>query len=171
MKIESPAFTQDDVDRFETDLLEHERLALAERLEKISERLAAVGPRVMRGGGAEGWSDHEVLAHIAVVSKFYGVIVHRISSGQMAEIDLLSFVNLRDVAGEQMAEMDPAEILPAALADQRRTAKLLRSIDAASLRREARLKDGGIITAEFVARIPLINHLETHVEQLERSLA
>ena len=100
MKIESPAFTQDDVDRFETDLLEHERLALAERLEKVSERLAAVGPRVMRGGGAEGWSDHEVLAHIAVVSKFYGVIVHRISSGQMAEIDLLSFVNLRDVVGE-----------------------------------------------------------------------
>lgn len=170
MKIESPAFTQADVDRFETELLEHERLALADRLEKVSARLAAVGSRVMRGGGDESWSAHEVLAHIAVVSKFYGVIVHKISSGQMTEIDLLGYVNLRDVAGEQMAEMDPDEILRAALADQQRTARLLRSSDAGSLRREARLKAGGTITAEYVARLPLINHLETHVEQLERSL-
>jgi hypothetical protein len=170
MKIESPTFTQADVDRFEADMLEHERLALGDRLEKVSKRLADVGARVTRGGGAESWSDHEVLGHIAVVSKFYGVIVHRISSGQMTEIDLLSFVNLRDVAGEQMAEMEPAEILRAALADQQRTAKLLRGIDAASLRREARLKEGGTITAEYVARLLLINHLETHVEQLERSL-
>jgi len=27
------------------------------------------------------------------------------------------------------------------------------------------------VTAEFLARFPLINHLEQHVDQLERSLA
>jgi hypothetical protein len=145
-------------------------LALAERLDKVSERLAVIGPRVAAGPGADAWSDHEVLAHIAVVSKFYGVLVHRISSGQMTELDLLSYVNLRDVVGEQMAQPSPTELLEAALADQARTSKVLRTMDAASLRRKAKLSTGGSITAEHVARLHLINHLESHVEQLERSL-
>lgn len=171
MKIESPAFTQADVESFEAELVEHERLALADRLEKVGARLAAVGPRVAAGPGADEWSDHEVLAHIAVVSKFYGVLVHKISSGQMTELDLLSYVNLRDVAGEQMARTEPAELLRTALADQARTAKLLREMDGTALRRRAKVSSGGSISAEYVARLPLINHLESHIEQLERSLA
>src|SRR6266571_466170 len=87
LKIESPGFTQADVEKFEGELIDHERLALASRLEKVSERLAAIAPRIAAGPGAEAWSDHEVLAHIAVVSKFYGVLVHRISSGKMTELD------------------------------------------------------------------------------------
>jgi len=169
MKIESPGFTKADVEKFEGELVDHERLVLASRLEKVSERLAAVGPRVTAGGGGEDWSDHEILAHIAVVSKFYGVLVHRISSGKMTELDLLSYVNLRDVAGEQMAQTQPAELLQAALADQARTAALLREMDSASFRRRAKLATGGSISAEHVARLPLVNHLESHVEQLERS--
>ena len=46
-----------------------------------------------------------------------------------------------------------------------------RGIDDAALRRKATLTTGGTISAEHVARLPLINHLESHVEQLERSLA
>jgi DinB family protein len=170
MKIESTGFTQADVENFEAELRDHERMAMADRLENVSRRLEAIGPKVAAGPGGDSWSDHELLAHIAVVSKFYGVIVHKISSGQMTELDLLSYVNLRDVVGEQMAETEPADLLRAALADQARTAKLLRGMDGAALRRKATLATGGTISAEHVARLPLINHLESHVEQLERSL-
>jgi hypothetical protein len=65
-----------------------------------------------------------------------------------------------------MAQTVPAVLLRAALADQARTAKLLRGMDDAALRRRATLATGGTISAEHVARLPLINHLESHVEQL-----
>ena len=170
MKIESPAFTQADVDRFELELKEHERMALADRLERASARLAAIGPRIVAARGGDSWSDHEVLAHIAVLSKFYGVMVHKISSGQMTELDVLNFVNMRDIAGDQTAQQDPDDILRAALADQARTLKLLRSVDAVALSRTVKLQDGSIVSAEHVARLPLINHLESHIEQLDQRL-
>ena len=170
MKIESTAYTQADLDNFLDELLDHERMALADRLEKASARLAEIAPRIEAGHGADAWSDHEVLAHIAVLSKFYGVLVHRISSGQVTELDMLGNTNLRDVAGEQMAEIEPSELLRTTLADHARTVKLLRSVDATSLRREAKDSSGRSVSAEFLARFPLINHLEEHVDQLYRSL-
>jgi hypothetical protein len=171
MKIESPSFNRSDVERFLDEMLDHDRQALAERLEKASSRLAEIGPRVKAGRGEGEWSEHELLAHIAVLSKFYGVLVHKISSGQMTELDLLENVNLRDVVGEQMAQIEPAELLRMALADQTRTLKLLRSTEASSLRRTARQENGEPISAEEVARLPLINHLEMHVDQLERAVS
>ena len=171
MKIESPDFTQADLHDFLDHQLDRERMVMADRLETASARLAKIAPRIKAGGGADGWSDHEVLAHIAVLSKFYGVLVHRISSGQIDEVDLLSNTNLRDVAGEQMAQIDPSELLPAIQADHARTAKLLRTVNAKSLRREVKEAGGGTVSAEFLARYPPINHLEEHVDQLERSLA
>lgn len=170
MKIESTAFTRADVEEFLDGMLGHERDTLAGRLETASTRLAALGPRVKAGAGGTEWSHHELLAHIAVLSKFYGVLLHKISSGQMSEIDLLENVNLRDVVGEQMAQIEPAELLRIALADQARTLKLLRTIEPSSLRREARMENGEMMSAEEVARLPLINHLEMHVDQLEREL-
>jgi hypothetical protein len=171
MKIESTAFTRADVDQFIDGMLDHDRHLLADRLEKASARLAALGPRIKPGSGETEWSNHEVLAHIAVLSKFYGVLVHKISSGQMSELDLLENVNLRDVVGEQMAQIEPAELLRMALADQARTLKLLRTVEASSLRREAKLENGDMMTAEEVARLPLVNHLEMHVDQLEQALS
>ena len=181
MKIESTAFTRADVEQFLDVLLDHDRQALADRLEKASARLAELAPRIKAGPGENDglalagrspeWSNHEVLAHIAVLSKFYGVLVHKISSGQMTEIDLLENVNLRDVVGEQMAQIEPAELLRMALADQARTLKLLRTVEPVSLRREAKLENGVMMSAVEVARLPLINHLEMHVDQLERSLS
>jgi hypothetical protein len=170
MKIESTAFTRADVEQFLDEMLDHDRNVLADRLEKASERLAALGPRVSAGRGEDEWSDHELLAHIAVLSKFYGVLVHKISSGQMNEVNLLENVNLRDVAGEQMAQMEPAELLRVALADQARTLRLLRTVEPSSLRRKARLETGEMLGADEIARLPLVNHLEMHVDQLERSL-
>jgi hypothetical protein len=170
MKIESTAFTRADVEQFLDGMLDHDRQLLADRLEKASSRLAALGPRVKAGPGGSEWSQHELLAHIAVLSKFYGVLVHKISSGKMSEIDLLENVNLRDVVGEQMAQVEPAELLQMALADQARTLKLLRTVEPSSLRRKARMENGETMSADEVARLPLVNHLEMHVDQLERAL-
>src|ERR1700694_1145538 len=133
MKIESTDFTRADVEQFLDEMLDHDRNLLADRLEKASARLEELGPRVSAGrdprdapaGPSPEWSPHELLPHIAVLSKFYGVLVHKISSGQMTEIDLLENVNLRDVVGEQMAQIDPAELSRMALTDQARTLKLL----------------------------------------------
>jgi hypothetical protein len=170
MKIESTAFTRDDVEQFLDEMLDHDRHLLADRLEKASARLAALGPRIKEGRGETEWSHHEILAHIAVLSKFYGVLVHKISSGQMSEIDLLQNVNLRDVVGEQMAQIEPEELLRMTLADQARTLKLLRTVEPSSLRRKAKLENGEMMSADEIARLPLVNHLEMHVDQLEREL-
>jgi hypothetical protein len=170
MKIESTAFTRADLDQFLDQMLGHDRQVLADRLEKASARLAAVGPKIKAGRGDGEWSNHEVLAHIVVLSKFYGVLVHKISTGKMNELDLQENVNLRDVVGEQMAQIEPAELLRMALAEQARTLALLRSVEPAALRRQARLEDGTLMSAEEVARLPLVNHLEMHVDQLEAAL-
>jgi hypothetical protein len=171
MKIESTAFTRADVEQFLDQMLDHDRHLLADRLESASARLAALGPRIKAGHGETEWSNHEVLAHVAVLSKFYGVLVHKISSGKMSEVDLLENVNLRDVVGEQMAQIEPAELLRMALADQARTLELLRTVEPSSLRRQAKLEDGKMMSAEEVARLPLVNHLEMHVDQLEAALS
>jgi hypothetical protein len=170
MKIESTGFTRTDVEQFLDEMLDHDRRLLADRLERASARLAELGPRVSAGHGDGEWSQHELLAHIAVLSKFYGVLVHKISSGQMTELDLLENVNLRDVVGEQMAQIEPPELLKMALSDQARTLKLLRSAEPASLRRQAKQENGELISAIEVARLPLVNHLEMHVDQLERAV-
>lgn len=172
MKIESPTFTIDDLKGFLDAYVDRERHLLADRLKQASDRLAALGPRVQpERSEKEEWTAHELLAHIAVLSKFYGVLVHRISGGQMAEVDLIGNVNLRDVAGAQMAAMSADELLQAIRADHARTAKLLRTIEPSALRRSATLETGESITAEFIARYPLVNHLEQHVEQLEQQLS
>jgi len=172
VKIESPAFTMDDVKAFMSTYRDRERHLLADRLQRISDRLAEIGPHVaaQQSDGTE-WNAHEVLAHLAVVSKFYGVLVHRIASGKLTDMNLLEAVNLRDAAGKQMSELDPAELLRMTLADHQRTINTLRTVDPASLQNSARVDDGTTMTAEEVARLPLITHMELHVEQLEKLLA
>ena len=171
MEIESTEFTVDDVSSFMASYREHERDVLVERLRQVSRRLATLAPRLdsaSPSGG--GWNAHEVMAHIAVVSKFYGVVMHRIASGQVSEIDLLESVQLRDVAGRQTAELADADLVQAALADQQRAIETLLRLDSEALMRTARMTDGITMTAEDVARLPLIGHLELHLDQLERLL-
>ena len=175
MKIESPAFTLDDVKSFMDTYLDRERDILAERLQKASDRLAALAPRVRAQAGAQAgdeaaWNAHELLAHIAVLSKFYGMLVHRISSGQTPNMDLLEAVHLRDTAGHQMSQLEPPDLLRMTVADHERTINSLRTAEARDLRRTAELGDGITMTAEEVARLPLISHLELHIAELERLL-
>jgi uncharacterized damage-inducible protein DinB len=173
MKIESPTFTMDDLQAFMTSYRDRERHLLADRLQRVSERVAELGPRVKRhvDDTESEWNAHEILAHIAVVSKFYGVLVYRIAGGKLDDMNLLEAVNLRDSAGRQMAELEPGELARQAVADQQRTIQTLREVDPSSLERSARIDDGTSMTAEQVARMPLIAHLEMHVEQLEKMLS
>lgn len=170
MKHESTAFTATDLQKFLDEMVDHDRIVLADRLQAASDRLAEVAQRVSAGRGTDAWSAHEVLAHIAVLSKFYGVVFHKIASGKMTELDLLTNVGLRDSMDEQMAAIDPQELIRMAREDHARTIKALRAADAASMQREAVVDGGEKMTAEQVVRLPLISHLELHIEQLERAL-
>lgn len=174
MKNESTAFTGTDLQGFLDEMIDHDRLALADRLQRASERLAEYGELVTAGDVPpqnDGWSAHEVLAHIVVLSKFYGVIFHKVSSGKMTELDLLNNVGLRDAMDEQMAQIEPKELIRMALEDHARTIKGIRAADAASMRRVVKVDGGETMTAEEVARLPLISHLELHIDQLARALA
>jgi len=171
MKIESHAFTFDDVKAFMDTYLDRERNILADRLERASDRVAALAPRVeSEPSDSADWNAHELLAHLAVLSKFYGVLVHRISTGQPLNMDLLQAVQLRDNAGKQMSELAPAELARMIGADHARTINALRTTDPMNLRRTAELGDGITMSAEDVARLPLISHMEMHIEQLEKLL-
>ena len=172
MKLESLAFTLDDVKGFMGTYLDRERDILADRLQNASDRIAALAPRVRSEPSDEAeWTAHELLAHIAVLSKFYGVLVHQISSGKAPNMNLLQAVNMRDDAGKRMSELEPAELVRMIATDHERTINALRKTDPLDLRRSAELGDGITMSAEEVARLPLISHLEMHVQQLEELLA
>jgi hypothetical protein len=173
VKIESPAFTMEDIRAFMTSYRDRERNLLADRLQHISDRVAKLGPQVVDAANDDDpeWNAREILAHIAVVSKFYGILVHRIARGKLGDMNLLEAVNMRDATGRQSAELNPDELVSQTLGDHQRTIKTLRDSDVASLERSARIDDGTQMTAEEVARLPLITHLEMHVDQLEKILA
>ena len=150
---------------------DRERHLLADRLQRVSDRLAAIGPLVTRQvSEGSDWTAHELLAHLAVLSKFYGVMVHRVATGKLPDLNLLEAVNLRDAAGQEMSQRDPAELLQMTLADHARTINELRTADTAALRRSARVDHDTSMTAEEIARLPLISHLEMHIDQLEKML-
>jgi hypothetical protein len=104
------------------------------------------------------------------LSKFYGVIFHKVSSGKMTELDLLNNVGLRDAMDEQMAQLEPRELLRMALEDHARTIKGIRAADVASMQRLVTVDGGETMTAEQIARLTLISHLELHIDQLARAL-
>jgi hypothetical protein len=171
MKIESTEYTADDFLAVLETMRDHDRQMLADRLQRADDRLTEVATRVKPGrSDGDEWSAVEVLAHIATRSKFFGVMVHRVVSGQVTDLHMLDAVHLRDNAIDQLADQDPSELLRMTLADHARTIKELRTADLESLRRSAALPQGGTITAEEIARVQLISHIETHIDQLEKTL-
>ncbi len=171
MKIESPTFTIDDLKGFLDTYVDRERNILAERLKKANERLLALSPRIQpERSDREEWTAHELLAHIAVLSKFYGVLVHRIATDQLPTMDLMEAVQLRDAVGHQMSLLEPADLLRMNVADHDRTIETLRSAPPQNLRRRAKLGEDIEMTAEDIARLPLVTHLELHLDQLEALL-
>ncbi len=175
MRIESPAFTEREILGSLDEFRDHERQQLADRLEAGSRRLAELVrtlPSASGGGSAspDEWTAQEVLAHIAVLSKFYGVLTYQVGSGKMTELDLLPQVRDRDVAGEQMSSLPPEQLVAFAQRDHQRTIAYLRSADAAAMQRRALFGDGLSMSAWEIAQLPLCAHLEMHLDQLERTL-
>jgi hypothetical protein len=174
VRIESPAFTERDMRAFLAEAIDHERNRLADRLEADSARLGKLAPTlILPQKGREssgGWSAHEILAHIAVLSKFYGVLTSRIGSGTVSQIELLEAVQSRDPAGEQLSSLPPHELLAMVQNDHQRTIAYLRGADAAAMQRRAVLYEGYSMSAAEIAQLPLCAHLEIHLDQLERTL-
>ncbi len=117
MRVESTGFQSQDVRRFVDELAAHERDLLAGRLERASERLAGLALRLAgvavgaAGAGADDWTAVEVLAHIAALSKFYGMVGYKVGTGALTEIDLLGQVGQRDVVGEQLARLPAPQLV------------------------------------------------------------
>ena len=173
MKLESPEFTEDELEGFIDETVEHERGVLAGRLERASERLAALAARIPTHPeqGETAWNSHEVLAHIAVLSKFWGMAAYKVAKGDWTEFQLVENVRLRDVVGEQMAGLSDQELVAQARSDHARSLAFLRSASPAELRREVIADGRWRLTAEDIARRSLVGHLEMHLEQLEAALA
>jgi len=174
VRIESPAFTEREMRGFLDEVVEHERHALADRLEADSVRLGqlastlTVSQRTRENSG--GWSAQEILAHIVVLSKFYGVLTSRVGSGKVSQVELLEAVQSRDPAGEQLSSLPPEQLLAMAQRDHQRTIAYLRGADAAAMQRRAVLYEGFSMSAAEIAQLPLCGHLEIHLDQLERTL-
>ncbi len=173
MRIESPSFTEREILGSLDEFRDHERRRLADRLEAASTRLADLVRRISTPGGGSAsvdeWSAQEVLAHIVVLSKFYGVLTYQVGSGKLTELDLLPQVRDRDVAGAQISSLPLEQLLAFAQRDHHRTIAYLRSADAEALQRRATFWDGLSMSAWEIAELPLCAHLEMHLDQLERT--
>ena len=170
MKLESPDFTELSVRAFLKETLDHERLRLADRLESDSARLAELvqaGVRDVRDG--ERWSGQEVLAHIVVLSKFYGMLTSQVGAGKLTEVDLLGAAQARDVAAEPLLPLPPQQLLSLAQRDHRRTIAYLRNATGMDLARRTNLLGSFTMSAQEIATLPLCAHLEIHLEQLEQA--
>ena len=174
MRIESPDFTEREILGSLDEFRDHERQQLANRLEADSKRLAELAGNIPstseRGTAGDEWTTQEILAHIAVLSKFYGVLTYQVGSGKTTELDLLSQVRDRDLAGEQMSSLPAEQLLAFAQRDHQRTIAYLRSADATAMQRRAIFWDGLSMSAWEIAQLPLCAHLEMHLDQLARTL-
>jgi hypothetical protein len=171
MEIESTRFTQEDLEVFVDQVVEHERDVLVGRLEAASEALAASRGRAEHApdAAADGWSPREILAHIGLMARLYGFLAAEIGKGRQTEIDLLPFVAQRDVAGAQAATRPVGELVEEARGQIARTVSYLRSASPSDLRRRARMSRWETNALE-VATLNLCAHLELHVAQLEEAL-
>jgi DinB superfamily len=174
VRIESPAFTDRDMRAFLAEAVDYERNRLADRLEADSARLVQLASTLTlpeRGREkTQGWSAQEILAHIAVLSKFYGVLISRVGSGKVSQIELLEAVQARDPAGEQLSSLPPDQLLAMVQRDHQRTIAYLREADGEAMQRRAVLYEGFSMSAAEITQLPLCAHLEIHLDQLERTL-
>jgi hypothetical protein len=171
VRLESPTFTDREMRGFLDEVTNRERERLADRLEAASERLSQLVERGVNAedGGEPGWNGHEVLSHVAVLSKFYGMLTYQVGSGKISEVELLQQVQNRDIAGEQLSALSDGELLAIIQRDHQRTIAYLRSADAAAMKRRARLYEGFSMSALELASLGLCSHLEIHLDQLQRT--
>jgi hypothetical protein len=167
MKQESLAFTAADVPRFFDEILLYEMQKVAARLRAAGERLDRLVAAIpdARGEGVE-WSAKEVLAHIAVLSRAYGVFAYMVATGRLTELEIANVISQRDVVGEEMAGQPVADIVAEIHRQHDRTLAFLDRATTDQLKAHLRTENG-TITVEYLLRFPLLAHLELHLDQLE----
>jgi len=180
MEIESPNFTEDDLRAFVDEVVAYERsrpkdgLTLVERLEAASRRLGEVVAYIAPGADRNpapggGWNARETLAHIVLVSQVLGWATWAVASGEQKEITIMSFLSLRDIAGDHFSKVSPRELVEIAQAEHLSTIEYLCMADAEALARRARVGPFDF-SAEEIGRLLLCAHIELHIEQLESAL-
>jgi hypothetical protein len=172
MKIESPAFTDVDLDGFLDDAWRYEVRFLADRLAAASARLSGLAERIAAAGSAanDEWSAQETLAHVASLSKYYGVLAYKMARGD-AGMEWLGDVRGRDDATRELAtHASPAELVAATQTAHRRTLEWLREARIQDLTRRVRIGEGRHFSAEEIIRLGLCAHIEMHLEQIEQAL-
>lgn len=169
---ESVAFTDSDLVRFFGEYVDIDRHALVRRLAAASQRLEELGHGVPdeadRAG--TGWSAKEILAHIAGLSKLFGVVGYQIGAGKLTRIPLTDQLATRDVFIEQMRAQPARELVAMARADHERTLSWLSRAAPADLLRRCDVGGGASISAEEMIRLALCAHLEQHLDQLQAVL-
>src|SRR5260370_9587955 len=99
---------------FLDEIVNFERGRLADRLEADSARLAELVrniPTGSLGGSGPEWSPQDILAHIVVLSKFYGVLPSRVGSVKVSELELLPQVKDPVVADQHLSSPPPDQLL------------------------------------------------------------
>jgi hypothetical protein len=170
MQKESHEFTAADVPRFFDELIAEDARATAARLRAASARmreLAALVPDVTSQEAA--WNAKEILAHMAVLSRAYGVFAAMIAKGRLPELKLADVITQRDAFGEAMAQRSIPEIVEEAAGQHQRTLAFLETATPAMLEAECRTEHG-VVTPERLIRLPLVAHMEQHLRQLEEAL-
>ena len=171
MRENSNSFTSADLPRFLDEIFAIETRNVADRLRRASVRMNELAPGVRdEPRGEAEWNAKEVLAHIAVLSRAYGVFSYMIATGRLTELNFGDVISQRDVEGDKYMAMTAAEIAAEATKQHERTLKFLERATSEQLLRECRV-ESGTITAEYVVRLPLVVHLEQHIADLEKALA
>jgi hypothetical protein len=171
MKKESASFTAADVPRFFDEIAHYEVKSWIARLGAVDARLRELAPRINEETAEQpDWNAKEILAHMAVLSQAYGVFAYMIASGKLTELALKDVITQRDDFGAAMAARPVAEIVEEIEKHHRRTVGFLEKVTLEQLRSECRVEHG-VVTPENLIRLPLVAHLEQHLEQLEVALA
>lgn len=173
MKDQSRQFGTADLDAFLDETARNEVRPLVSRIRAAGVRLSQLAEHVTRSAAddSDSWSAYDILAHVAVLSKFYSVLTYRVGTGQLSSLDLLPAIQDRDPAARKLAGVEPRELARMAVRDHDRLISFLETAEPSNLRALLDLRDGRMITAETIARQLMCGHMEDHLNQLERQLA
>jgi uncharacterized damage-inducible protein DinB len=172
MKSESAAFTAADLPHLFEEILVWDARATADRLRRANKRMHQLAERIPDDApeASDGWNAKEVLAHIAVLSRAYGVFGYMVAKGRLTELTMEGVITQRDVLGAALAARPLAEIVAEAERQHQRTLKFLAEATPEELQRTVQVEHGKV-TADYLLRMPLVAHLEQHIDQLEKALA
>ena len=170
MKDESQHFDVPDLDRFLDDTATHEARSLVRRIQAAGSQLRQLSEDVttQQLSSERIWTAYDVLAHVAVLSKYYSVLAYRVGTGKVREIDLLPAIRDRDSAAQKFAGVSARQLADMAVNDHDRLITYLDGATPSELRASAEMPQGGRLTVDVIARQLLCGHLEEHLAQLEK---